>query len=150
MSMALFEIYVSSDVSSISAQRISGKSQLERENAQVLREHCRGLTSEKEAGVTEVITDYDCGCARICFYIQKNTVFCSLSAFIFSGSNALIFLEGSDKVALIIKAVSVCDFRNGIVGGGKLVTSLFNSLAVQIIHRSLMGHFRKKSAEIFW
>ena len=71
-----------------------------------------------------------------------------LCFFVFSGGNALVLLEGTDKITEIIKTVPVGNLRNGIIGGGNLVTCLFDPLMVQVIHRCLVGHFRKKSAEI--
>ena len=64
-----------------------------------------------------------------------------LPSFIFARSNPLIFFKSSDKITKIIKTVPVCDLGYGIIGCGKLVTGLFNTLSVQIIHRCLMGHF---------
>ena len=71
-----------------------------------------------------------------------------LSSLIFPGSHAFVFLKSTYKITQIIKAVAIGNIRYGIVCGGKLVAGLLNALAVQIVHRSLMGHFRKEAAEI--
>ena len=71
-----------------------------------------------------------------------------LTALIFSRSNSFIFFEGADKIAQVIETVSVGDFRDGIVRGCQLAAGLFNPLAVQVIHGSLMSHLGKEPAEI--
>ena len=65
-----------------------------------------------------------------------------------SRSNSFIFFEGADKIAQVIETVSVGDFRDGIVRGCQLAAGLFNPLAVQVIHGSLMSHLGKEPAEI--
>ena len=78
-----------------------------------------------------------------------NTLLCLLSLLIFPRSGPLISFEGPDKITQIVESVTVGDICDGIIGGGELVACLFDTLPVQIIHRCLMGHFRKKTAEIF-
>ena len=73
----------------------------------------------------------------------------NLRSFIFSRSDSLIFFKSTDKIAEIIETIPVGNFRNRVIGGWKLVAGLFDSLPVQIIHRRLVCHFRKESAEIF-
>ena len=86
---------------------------------------------------------------KINFGFKLFPVFQTGSAFfIFSRSGSLVFLKSTDKITQIIKAVAIGNIRYGIVCGGKLVAGLLNALAVQIVHRSLMGHFRKEAAEI--
>ena len=88
---------------------------------------------------------------KINFGFKLFPVFQTGSAFfIFSRSGSLVFLKSTDKITQIIKAVAIGNIRYGIVCGGKLVAGLLNALAVQIVHRILVGHFGKKSAEIFW
>lgn len=68
--------------------------------------------------------------------------------FIFAGGDPLILFKCADKITQVIKSVPVCDLRDGIIGGGQLAAGLLDPLAVEIIHRSLMGHLGKEAAEI--
>ena len=87
---------------------------------------------------------------KIMFDFRLFHIFQTGSAFfIFSRSGPFVFLKSTDKITQIIKPVAVGNIRYGIVSGGKLVAGLLNALAVQIVHRRLMGHFREKAAEIF-
>ena len=60
----------------------------------------------------------------------------------------LYFLNVRDKIAQVIKTIAVGNLCNRIICSGKLVTGLLDPLMVQIIHRSLMGHFGKEPAKI--
>ena len=71
-----------------------------------------------------------------------------LCFFIFPGSDPLIFFECPDKIAQIVETISICDLRDRVISGGKLITGLFDPLAVEIIHRGLVGHLGKEPAEI--
>ena len=66
-----------------------------------------------------------------------------------SRGDSLIFLECSDKVAQVIKTVAVGNFCDRIICSGELVTCMFDSLVIQIIHWSLMCHLGKETTEVF-
>ena len=67
----------------------------------------------------------------------------------FPGVISFVLFEGADKIAQVIETVPVGDLRDGIIGGGQLAAGLFDPLAVQVIHGSLMSHLGKEPAEIF-
>ena len=72
-----------------------------------------------------------------------------VSAFIiFTWCSSFIFFERTDKITQIIETISISNISNGITCSGQFITGLFNTLSVQIIHRCLMGHLRKKTAEV--
>ena len=70
------------------------------------------------------------------------------SSFIFARGDPLVLFKCPDKITQVIKSVPVGDLRDGIIGGSQLAAGLFDPLTVEIIHGSLMGHFRKEAAEI--
>lgn len=67
---------------------------------------------------------------------------------IFTWRYSLIFLKSPNKITEIVKTVAVGNFCDRIICSGELVTCMFDSLVIQIIHWCLMCHFRKESAEI--
>ena len=79
----------------------------------------------------------------------RNPAFGLLSSLILSGCNPLIFFKCPDKITQVIKSVSVCDLCNGIISSSQLAAGLLDPLPVQVVHRSLMCHLGKKSAEVF-
>ena len=46
-----------------------------------------------------------------------------LCFFIFPGSDPLIFFECPDKIAQIVETISICDLRDRVISGGKLMES---------------------------
>ena len=62
------------------------------------------------------------------------------SVAIFTGGDPLVLFECADKIAQVIEPVPVCDLCDGVIGGGQLAAGLFDPLAVEIIHRGLVGH----------
>ena len=73
----------------------------------------------------------------------------NIQRLIFAGGDPLVLFEGADKIAQVIEAVPVGDLRDGIIGGSQLAAGLFDPLAVEVIHGSLMSHLGKEPAEIF-
>lgn len=72
-----------------------------------------------------------------------------VSAFIiFTWCSSFILFECTDEITQIIETISISNISNGITCSGQFITGLFNTLSVQIIHRCLMGHLRKKTAEV--
>lgn len=69
---------------------------------------------------------------------------------IFTWRYSLIFLKSPNKITEIVKTVAVSNFCDRIICSGELVTCMFDSLMIQIIHWCLMRHFRKEPAEILW
>ena len=84
-----------------------------------------------------------------CRMPETSCIVLDSGSFVLPRCYSLIFLKGTDKIAQIIKSAPICNLRNGIIGGGKLITGFFYPLVVQIIHRCLMCHFGEKPAEIF-
>ena len=70
------------------------------------------------------------------------------ASLIFTGGDPLVLFECADKIAQVIEPVPVCDLCDGVIGGGQLAAGLFDPLAVEIIHRGLVGHLGKEPAEI--
>ena len=94
-------------------------------------------------------------CARSCF-LSCNTLICAIkmwknisASFIFAGGDPLVLFEGTDKIAQIVETISICDLRDRVISGGKLITGLFDPLVIQVIHWCLMRHLGKEPAEIF-
>ena len=75
------------------------------------------------------------------FYLRSGSL-------IFTWRYSLIFLKSPNKITEIVKTVAVGNFCDRIICSGELVTCMFDSLVIQIIHWCLMCHFRKESAEI--
>lgn len=80
--------------------------------------------------------------------VSPQSSFSMLCFFIFPGSDPLIFLECPDKIAQIVETISICDLRDRVISGGKLITGLFDPLVIQIIHWSLMCHLGKETTEV--
>ena len=70
------------------------------------------------------------------------------ASLIFTGGDPLVLFECADKIAQVIEPVPVCNLCDGVIGGGQLAAGLFDPLAVEIIHRGLVGHLGKEPAEI--
>ena len=95
----------------------------------------------------------DCRMVRFCEKVYLDSEIMEikivLSSLIFSRSNPFIFFKSPDKIAQIIKSISISNLCDRIIRSSQLITGLFDSLAVQVVHGSLVSHLREKSAEIF-
>ena len=57
-------------------------------------------------------------------------------------------MEGLDEIAEVIEAAFISDFRDGALVGVELAAGDFNTVIVQVIDGTALGHLLKKPAEI--
>ena len=53
------------------------------------------------------------------------------ASLIFTGGDPLVLFEGTDKIAQIIKSISICNICNRIIGCGDFIAGSLNALPVR-------------------